>query len=326
MVISEQATARAIAPAAAAGGSLAAVGEDARQAVADSLSPHTRRAYQSAWRQWQAWADPRPGRRVMPASDISVADYLSERAAAGASVATVRQAASAIAFAHRAAGAPNPCQSALVRAVLSGLSRRASLDGARSRQAQPLDADALAAIRATARIPRRGRGGALETAELADQRGAVDIALTSVLSDAGLRRSEAAALQWRDVERTGASGVIHVRRSKSDQHGAGAAAAITRRTMRALDAIRPSDASADDAPVFGLSASQISRRVSAAAQAAGLGAGYSGHSGRVGMAVRMARRGAPDSAIMRQGRWQSGAMVARYTRAEAAAAALQYLD
>ena len=46
-----------------------------------------------------------------------------------------------------------------------------------------------------------------------------------------------------------------------------------------------------DAPVFGLSMSQISRRVVNMARAAGLGDGYSSHSGRVDLAIRMTRRG-----------------------------------
>ena len=46
----------------------------------------------------------------------------------------------------------------------------------------------------------------------------------------------------------------------------------------------PQDAGVVDpaAPVFGLSASQIGRRIDAAAKAAGLGEGFTGHSGRVG--------------------------------------------
>ena len=39
-----------------------------------------------------------------------------------------------------------------------------------------------------------------------------------------------------------------------------------------------------NAPVFGLGVSQLNRRILAAAQAAGLGKGFTGHSGRVGMA------------------------------------------
>ena len=71
--------------------------------------------------------------------------------------------------------------------------------------------------------------------------------------------------------------------------------------MQDLDAIHQ-DAGAG-ALVFGLSASQIHRRLKAAAQAAGLGDGFSGHSGRVGMATRMTRLGAPMPVVMRQGRW-----------------------
>ena len=80
--------------------------------------------------------------------------------------------------------------------------------------------------------------------------------------------------------------------------------------------------------VFGLSESQIARRVKAIAKAAGLADWefFSGHSGRVGMARRMARNGAPTHEIERQGRWkQGGGMVGRYTRGESAGSALRYL-
>ena len=64
-----------------------------------------------------------------------------------------------------------------------------------------------------------------------------------------------------------------------------------------------SDAWTDDEPVFGFSMSQISRRAYSMARAAGLGEGYSGHSGRVGLAIRMTRRGAPLQAVQTHGRW-----------------------
>ena len=44
------------------------------------------------------------------------------------------------------------------------------------------------------------------------------------------------------------------------------------------------------ASLFGLSAQSIARRIRAAAAAAGLGSGFSGHSGRVGMAHGRGRR------------------------------------
>ena len=57
--------------------------------------------------------------------------------------------------------------------------------GVSQKQARPLDADALAAIRATAFTPRTTRGGSLEMEDTALRRGRLDIALASVLSDAG---------------------------------------------------------------------------------------------------------------------------------------------
>ena len=83
--------------------------------------------------------------------------------------------------------------------------------------------------------------------------------------------------------------------------------------------------------VFGLSESQISRRVKVIAKAAGLTdweffSGHSGHSGRVGMARRMAQNDAPTQENERPGRWkQGGGMVGRYTRGESAGSALRYL-
>ena len=70
--------------------------------------------------------------------------------------------------------------------------------------------------------------------------------------------------------------------------------AITPAAMKALEAIRPPGVGGD-AKVFGLSESQIARRVKAIAKAAGLvdWEFFSGHSGRMGMARRMAQTAPP---------------------------------
>ena len=84
-------------------------------------------------------------------------------------------------------------------------------------------------------------------------------------------------------------------------------------SIRALREIQPGDV--DPATlVFGLTGETLANRVRAAAKAAGLGDGFSGHSGRIGMARRMVAAGAPNAAVQRQGRWRHGDMVARYTR------------
>ena len=60
--------------------------------------------------------------------------------------------------------------------------------------------------------------------------------------------------------------------------------AVTTATARALREIHTDDAD-PAAPVFGLTGEALANRVRAAARAAGLGDGFTGHSGRIGMAA-----------------------------------------
>ena len=299
----------------------------ADQGVADALeavlSDNTRRIYGIQWRIFQGWCD-EVGLRSLPAEPLTVARYLAARANSGATIATMRLATSAIAKAHEWAKQESPCRDSGVRASLKGWGRRLSKP---QRQSGALTADVLAVIRLTAVQPRK-RGRGTETPEQAAERAKLDLALVAVLSDGGLRRSEASSLTWGDVRRwDDGSGRITVIRSKTDVEAAGAVVAVTPAAMKALDAIRPEGAGGE-VKVFGLSESQIARRVKVIAKAAGLADWefFSGHSGRVGMARRMAQNGAPTHEIERQGRWkQGGGMVGRYTRGESAGSALRYL-
>ena len=299
----------------------------ADQGVASSLesvlSDNTHRVYGTQWRIFTGWCD-EVGLTSLPAEPLTVARYLAARAGSGASIATLRLATSAISKAHEWAKLESPCRDPGVRASLKGWGRRLAKP---QRQSGALTADVLAVIRLTAVQPRK-RGRGIETAEQAAERGKFDVALVAVLSDAGLRRSEAAALTWGDVQRwDDGSGRITVIRSKTDAEAQGAVVAITPAAMQALAAIRPAGVGGE-VTVFGRSESQIARRVKAIARAAGLENWefFSGHSGRVGMARRMAQNGAPTHEIERQGRWkQGGGMVGRYTRGESAGSALRYL-
>ena len=114
-----------------------------------------------------------------------------------------------------------------------------------------------------------------------------------------------------------------ISKSKTDSSGEGEVVAITPQAMADLDAIRGN--AEGQALVFGLTAGQLHKRVKAVALAAGLGDGFSSHSGRVGMCRRMTQRGASVQVVMRQGRWESSRMVALYARNESASAALAYL-
>ena len=71
------------------------------------------------------------------------------------------------------------------------------------------------------------------------RRGRLDIALASVLSDAGLRISEVASLKWRDVlDAEDGAGLVYIERSKTDQTGEGAYVVVTPDTLTALKQLR----------------------------------------------------------------------------------------
>ena len=89
-----------------------------------------------------------------PARDpLAIAAYLAERVADGAAAATVRTIRAAIRAGHVDTGADDPTGHDGVRRVLHGLTRQAA--GRGRGQADPLTADDVAAIMATASIPRR---------------------------------------------------------------------------------------------------------------------------------------------------------------------------
>ena len=309
---------------------LAPTGEDAAiskeelgqvaRALRSASADNTRRVYGERWRNFCSWTA-RKGLSTLPASPQTVVRYLMELASTGSSLSTIRVTAAAIACAHRLQREKSPTGTELVRTTLRGLARNI---GRPQRQAQALTLEALEAIRGTALLPKTARGNVPETTAQAKKRGLVDVALCGLLSDGGLRRSEAATLTWKDVERwPDGSGCVTIARSKTDIAGEGAVVAITPRTMRDLEAIR--NGAGPDDPVFGFGPRTVANRVKAAARAAGLGEGFSGHSGRVGMARRMSARGASTHAVMKQGRWKNPSMVTSYTRGESAGEALRYL-
>ena len=287
------------------------------EAVEHSRRPATRKAYAGAWKRFREWARSE-GLEALPADPLTVAAYLTHRAAAGRSMSTLAMDRKAISHEHRMAGLPTPTATEGVRQTFAGLRNRLAEEGrGEPRQARGLTAEALDAIRRTAHRPRSGPTGRTESARCARRRGDVDIAIASVMRDALLRRSEAAALRWEAVKFVAdGSARLTVGRSKTSVApvvlyvGPGAAAALRR--------IRPARARGKDR-VFGLrSGRAISNRVAAMAVAAGLGEGFSGHSPRVGMAQDLTAAGVGLTAIMVAGRWKSERMPAYYSRAEEA--------
>ncbi len=279
------------------------------------IAENTRRSYETQWRRFVEWAQEK---RVpaLPADPTHVAVYLAERLEVhGHRPATLRAAASAVSYAHRAADLDDPCASLEVKTALKSAARKAGRD---QRQAEALTSEALQKIRETALLPRPRVHGRMESTQAAARRGLVDVAMMSLMRDAMLRVSEAAAVRWGDL-RTAPDGTgrLVIRRSKTDAEGETVVLFVSRPTMDDLEAMRAG--AADDESMFGLGTNQIARRIKSAARAAGLGEGFSGHSPRVGMAQDLARAGTELPRLMTAGRWRSPRMPAHYIRNETAA-------
>ena len=319
----EHAATNALVPAPGAGGGAIVVtqaeADRLKKTWLDSLAPATRTAYRKAWNAWMDWATGR-GAGPLPAEPVLVALYLNDRFDRGAGMATLRMACAAISSAHDHAGHDTPCKRVEVRKAMQGLARRAA--GTPVRQASALTEDRVNVIR-----------GHFSDKAKTNWRAARDLAIVSVLAEGGLRRSEAAALQWKDIAaEPDKSGRIEIRRSKTDQTGRGAVVAIAPSGMADIERYRRHCAALFDtsptASVFRLTDGQIARRVKVVVDKAGIaagGVGFSGHSGRVGMAQTMATKNAGAPLMMTQGRWASTEMVSRYTRRIKAGEAVAYI-
>ena len=276
-----------------------------------SRSDSTHIAYARAWAAFAAFA----GSDEIPADPGQVGLYLSSLGQS-AKPATVRLHAAAIAAAHKLRGVDSPTSHPGVAAVIAGHLR---IQGAAQRQATGITADIFERISETAMNPRKTRGGRLEADEEARFRALVDVSLIGTMRDAMLRRSEAAALVWADI--TGApdgTGRVTVRRSKTDQAGAGAILFLGDAVFECLTSLRTITSGLPGESVFHMSESQIARRIAAAAAHAGVEGRFSGHSPRIGMAQDLVAAGMSLPDLMVAGRWKSPAMPAHYTRGQEA--------
>jgi integrase len=282
-----------------------------------AYASNTERAFRSDTALFSAWCAEHSTFAV-PARPETVAAFLDDMATTRAT-ATVRRYAASIAALHRAAKVEDPTKDEIVRTALRRIARA---KGTRQRQAAPLNRPILERLLAAA-------GGGL--------RGIRDRALIAVAYDTLCRRSELAALNLEDVAfAEDGTGTVLVRKSKTDQAGAGMTrflAADTCGHLRAwLEAARPAPIremvdgrELDASPVFRglhharrlrtrLDAEEVARIYKRLARLAGVPAdGISGHSTRVGAAQDLTAAGFGLAEVMQAGGWKSGEMVARYT-------------
>ncbi|MBL6458826.1 site-specific integrase [Belnapia sp. T6] len=279
--------------------------EHARQAQG-ALAPETERALRKASAAFSSWAGAE-GVAALPASPEALAAYVDALSGLGRRPASIRQAVWAVATLHRAAALPDPSKAEVVRLALKRMSRTL---GTRQRQAAPLGkADVNQIFNKAGMSLRECR----------------DVALLLTMRDMLARRSEVVALEVADLRFAGdGGGTVLIKRSKTDQAGAGAVCWLRPRTVgelrRWLDA-----AGITKGPIFrrvgrpgivgatALADGEVPRILKRLVEQAGLDpAAISGHSLRVGMAQDLVANGADLPAVMQAGRWRSPTMPARY--------------
>ena len=282
-----------------------------------ATAENTRRTYAAQWKAFAAWCAGR-GFCPLPAAPDVAGAWLTVRAETR-KTATVRIGRSAIRAAHRAAGLPDPTGDPSVARACEGVARQhAANPDAAPRQARPLTYDEAVTLLAVAANPApygRGVEGAATTA----RRARLDACIVALLFCAGMRRSEVAALRWADVAGADGGGNVRVRVrcSKTNQRAERPDyRLLVNGFARSLEAARAAAAEDGGAPdpaahVVPLSPRQIARRLASLGERAGV-PGLSGHSGRVGLAVELVRRGASTTSVQDAGGWRSPAMVARY--------------
>jgi site-specific recombinase XerD len=256
--------------------------ETAVQAAADfitaSRAKSTLRAYASDWRNFTTWCEGVNLERL-PALPGTVAAYLSALATAGAKVKTIERRCTAVRHFHVQAALDNPAAHPGVKATLDGIRRQ--LGTAPVKKAALTDELLAKALKKIA----------------PDLAGLRDRALLLLGFAGALRRSELVALDVADIARHPKGLVITIRRSKTDQAGAGKIKAVPHgrklHTVRALQAWLEASKTTEGALFRGvraqsvkpgrLSDRQVARIVKKRAAAIGLDpALFAGHSLRSG--------------------------------------------
>ena len=283
-----------------------------RDAHRHNWAEGTHLLYQKQWRYFQEWCE-RKGFQSSPAHPAIVSLYLCERASLNAAIPTLRTAVTAIGYFHNMKGHSSPCANPGLRSVMRGLARK---KGRAARQVKGLTEQDVDAIVNSARDPRPG-----ETVATAERRAVLDIALVSFMRDGLLRRGEAAAAKWSDLEVVHGDvdgerwGALTIPSSKRDQDGEGAAVVMTNETLNRLDEMKayyPRRRRERMGCIFPIGERQIANRIRDAAHFAGLSGRYSGHSPRVGMVMDLVVDGVEKPSLMKEARWSSDRMISRY--------------
>lgn len=284
----------------------------AREYASASKAENTKRAYTSALKTFSAWCAQRAAREL-PADPATVAEYLTDQAAGGASLSTVEVHRAAISSAHELANQPDPTASAEVKAIMAGIRRTIGRRPAKKAPVTPGDLRALVAALPDTLAGKRDR------------------ALLLVGFAGAFRRSELTALDVADLRINGELKVT-LQRSKTDQEGHGQVKTIPTVPDAALDPVQAmrtwlNTAGIKSGPVFRqidrwghlrdarLTPQSVALLIKRAAQAAGLEPRqFAGHSLRSGFITAAASAGSQEWEIQEQTGHRSTAVLRGYIR------------
>jgi site-specific recombinase XerD len=274
---------------------------------------NTVRGYRSSFNQFRAWCESNE-LPALPAGPETIAVYLGAKAGR-LKASTLEHHLSAIAKAHKAAGYDSPIrENVLISETLKGIKR--THGSAVARKAPILTDDLRLMLRC---LPEKLLG-------------IRDRALLLVGFVGAFRRSELVSLDVADLKFTSEGLLVTLRRSKTDQEGAGRGVAIPHGAHESTCPVRAVQAwlaasTIEEGPVFRrlnrhghifperLSDHAVALVVKRYASKAGLDAGaLAGHSLRAGFVTSAARAGEPERRIMRQTGHRSVEMVMRYVR------------
>lgn len=296
-----------------ASGELAQLADDARGYIASAKADATVRGYRSDWRQFLAWCTERR-LDALPAAPETVALYLTAQAGVKAT-ATLQRHLTSISQAHQHAGHEPPTTAPVVRQTWRGIRRTFGTASAGKAPARTAEVRAMVATLDDRLISVRDR------------------ALLLVGFAGAFRRSELVALDVDDLADTADGLVVTVRRSKTDQEGAGETIGVPYGSDPSTCPVRAYRAWLEAAgivfgPVFRpvdrhgrmaerrLGDRAVADVVKRCAAAAGLDpAQYAGHSLRAGLITAAAEAGVAERDIMRQSRHNSVPVMRRYIRA-----------
>ena len=291
---------------------MAEIAAEARDFVAASRAENTTRAYRTGWAQFTAWCD-KHGVVALPAGAETVALYVADLAK-DAKPATIDLRLAGISAAHRAAGYDSPTKAEAVRLVRRGVRRTL---GTAQRRVRPVTVPEL-----------RTMVGGLGT----DSAGCRDRALLLLGFAGALRRSELVGLDVADFTEGTDGFTVRLRRSKTDQEGAGRTVGIPYGTNSATCPVRawrawlelsgitegPAFRSVDRHGRIGatrLTGQAVALVLKRHATRTGLDpAAVAGHSLRAGLATSAAAAGVPERVIAATTGHKGTAMLRKYIR------------